>query len=100
MRDARRHTVPRWIRILEDAAGACRFERLRAFPEGERLTGHLAKGGWISAGGVKVDSQHHLVGPMQPAVVVSELHLPDRNVLDLAVRRHQADAFDQFRDEA
>src|SRR5688572_17672477 len=99
-RDVGRHGVDRRVGVLEDAAGARLFERLRALSKGERLARDRAQVLGITAGHLEVGGNDDLPGAMKPAVVVPELHLGDRHPADSPGAVYQLDVRDQFRDEA
>ena len=63
------------VRVLENAAGARGFERLRPFPVRERVARDGAQRGRLPASDAKISRQHQLARALQAAPVVAELHV-------------------------
>ena len=75
-------------RVLEDAAGARRLERLGPLAERQRVTGDGSQRGRIAGRDPEIRRQHDLARAVQPAVVIGELHVGRGNVeRDPAVAR-------------
>ena len=98
-RDALGHHVAAGLRVLEDAAGARRGQRLGPLAEGQRLAGHRPQRLRRAA---RADAerrpQHHLAGALQPAGVVGELEPIRRHLAQRAVGSGEPHALDQVAD--
>ena len=95
-----RHDIACAIRILKDAAGACRLERLGALAKRQRLARRRAQDAGFAVGHAKIGSDDDLARPVQTTVVVAELHLGRWNAHDAAVERAERDPFDELADQS
>ena len=77
-----RHAVAARLRVLEDAAGARRVERLRPLAERQRLARRRAQRRRIARRHAERRRQQHLAGLLQPAAIVAERHRRRRHVAD------------------
>src|SRR5258708_32628264 len=93
-RDAVGHAIDGWIRVLKDAAGARRLERLRPLPVRERLARDRAKRRRFSPPHEKIGGQHHFPRALQPAAVVPEFHVGSRYANLLPGGAARGDDFD------
>ena len=90
-RHARRARASRpGSRILKDAAGARRVERLRPLAERQRLARRRAQRRRVAGRHAKRRRQQHLAGPLQAAAIVAERHRRRRHVARRAVARRRA----------
>src|SRR3954471_19267485 len=98
-RDPVRHVIARAVRILKNATGARRIERLCALAIRQRLPRHRAHRRRLAPDDSELGPQQHLAGILQSAAIVAECHLGCRHVAYRAVARHEPDADDLFTDQ-
>src|SRR5206468_668972 len=89
----------RAIRILKNAAGARRVQRLRALPVRERFARRRAQGSRLTARHAEDRRQDDLTRFLQAALVVAEAHRRARDVGRDAGARCEPNLCDEFADQ-
>ena len=89
----------RRIRILKDAAGAGRFERLRSLAKRERLARDGSQRHRVALGHSEVRGDDDLRRTVQPSVVVAELHAGGWHLQQFSSQGHERHAGHELADQ-